>query len=73
MRIREAAARLGVSSAFLRRREREGLLPAPRRNYVGHRWYEPEDIEAIRRILCPDAPPTPRGWGRPGKEPTKAG
>jgi DNA-binding transcriptional MerR regulator len=53
VRIREAAARLGVSEATLRNYERAGLIPPATRNRAGQRVYEPEALETIRRVLVP--------------------
>lgn len=51
MRVIDAARELGVSAEWLRRLEREGRIPAARRDLNGYRRYTPEDIEYIQRAL----------------------
>ena len=48
--ISQAAAKLNVTSAWLRFGERLGALPLARRNQSGWRYYTPEDIERLRRL-----------------------
>ncbi len=48
--IRQAAAKLGVSSSWLRFGERLGSLPLARRTQSGWRYYTAEDIERLRRL-----------------------
>lgn len=48
--ISEAAAQLGVTTAWLRFGERLGSLPLARRTAGGHRFYTPADVERLRRL-----------------------
>ena len=48
--IGEAAAELGVTSAWLRFGERLGAIPLARRAGNGWRYYTREDIERLRRL-----------------------
>jgi len=48
IRIRQAAAAIGVSTRVLMELEREGLIQ-PLRSRGGHRYFTPELIEAARR------------------------
>ena len=50
--IRAAAQELGVSTATLRRWEREGLLPfTPKRDAVGRRVFTFTQVEELRGVL----------------------
>jgi DNA-binding transcriptional MerR regulator len=51
MRIREIATELRVSTTWLRRLERAGLVPPPARDRNGHRRYGPEDLVRLRRLI----------------------
>lgn len=53
MRIGEIARRLGVSSDFLRRVERLGLVRPANRDLNGHRRYTVEDLEAVQAAIFP--------------------
>ena len=48
MRAKEASQTLGFSIDTLKRLEEKGLIPAPRRNHAGHRYYDPEILAAAR-------------------------
>jgi DNA-binding transcriptional MerR regulator len=51
--ISQAAEALGVSATWLRFGERLGSLPLARRTHSGWRYYTPEDIDRLRRlVLC---------------------
>lgn len=51
MRITELAKELGVSSDWLRRLERAGLIPKAQRDVNGHRRYCPADAARLREVL----------------------
>ncbi|GCF94132.1 MerR family transcriptional regulator [Enterococcus florum] len=48
----EAAKKLGLTKDGLRYYEKEGLVPAIRRNDAGHRMYSESDIEWLYLIRC---------------------
>lgn len=48
--ISEIAEELGVSVSYLRLAERLGVVPEPQRSTGGHRRYEIEDIDRLRRL-----------------------
>lgn len=50
MRIKEAAARTGVSADTLRYYERQGLLPRSARTVAGYRDYTEASLERIRFV-----------------------
>jgi MerR family transcriptional regulator, light-induced transcriptional regulator len=52
LKIREVAARTGVSAATLRIWETRHGFPAPTRLASGHRRYSPADCDAIERVLA---------------------
>lgn len=45
------AALFGRTGDWLRRLEREGLIPQARRDFAGYRVYSDEDVEAIRAAV----------------------
>jgi DNA-binding transcriptional MerR regulator/pimeloyl-ACP methyl ester carboxylesterase len=49
--IGEVAARTGLEPDTLRYFERQGILPAPRRDAAGHRQYVTGDIDLIRMLV----------------------
>ncbi len=51
MRIMAVARQLGVSADWLRRLERTGRLPAPRRDVNGHRRYTDEDLTQLKEAI----------------------
>jgi DNA-binding transcriptional MerR regulator len=53
MRLRpvDVAREFHRTSDWLRYLEREGVIPQARRDFRGFRYYEPADVEAIRRIV----------------------
>ena len=61
VRIGDAARRLGVSTITLRRLEREGAIPAPRRHpRTAARYWLESEIEDIREIVEPQLPASRR-------------
>jgi DNA-binding transcriptional MerR regulator len=56
MRIAQAARQVGISSTTLKRLERRGLIH-PRKDRNGQRRYTDRDIEQIRALYYPPAPP----------------
>ena len=61
MRVGQLAKQLGVSATHIRRLERQGKLPRPRRLRVGTRWerrYTVEDVKRIEAVLYPYGGPT---------------
>jgi DNA-binding transcriptional MerR regulator len=54
LRIQELADRAGVSTQTVRRLEKRGLLPPPRRDVNGWRAYEPEDVARLLKVILPD-------------------
>jgi predicted site-specific integrase-resolvase len=61
IRIKQAAALIGVSKQTLAKLEAEGLIQ-PLRSRGGHRYFTPEILEAARRAYWPANPKihTPR-------------
>ncbi len=59
MRIAEAAKRVERSIDTLKRYEAEGLIPAPRRDFLGWRVYNEADIEQILSIILAEKETTP--------------
>jgi len=56
MRVGQVASKLGVSASLIRRLERQGKLPRPRRLRVGtrlERRYTPDDLREIEAVLYP--------------------
>jgi len=54
VRIKAAAAALGIAPSTLRRYERDGILPkAATRNRVGQRVYTMHDLAAIHDVIVP--------------------
>jgi DNA-binding transcriptional MerR regulator len=51
MRITRVAGELGVSSAWIKRLERDGLIPRIPRDPNGHRRFAPEDVERLRELI----------------------
>jgi hypothetical protein len=51
MRILTVSQLVGISSDWIRKAERAGLLPPAQRDRAGHRRYREEDIERIRAVL----------------------
>ena len=51
MRIKDAAQRVGVCADWLRKLERDGRIPPALRDLNGHRRYNDEDLDKVRRIL----------------------
>lgn len=49
--IGRAAEMLGVSTGSLRKWERHGLIPKPRRRPTSIREYTDDDIEAVKEFL----------------------
>ncbi|MEM6441243.1 MAG: plasmid partitioning protein RepA [Pseudomonadota bacterium] len=47
----EVAALLGVKDAYLRKLHLDGKGPSPEIRGGGRRWYSPDDIQALRRLL----------------------
>ena len=67
LRVNEAARKLGVSEAWLRRSEGRRGVPKARRDLNGWRVYTEEDIAALRDMLLPTVPTAGshhRGGGR---------
>ena len=50
LRIRDMAARAGVTAHTLRYYERVGLLPRPERSASGYRVYRPEAVRRVRLV-----------------------
>lgn len=50
VRITEAARQVGVHPNTLRRLEKRGVIVA-RRDWVGHRFFSPEELKKIEKIL----------------------
>ncbi len=48
--ISYVAEELGVTAGWLRIGERLGALPRARRTPGGHRYYNPEDVDRLRRL-----------------------
>ena len=72
MRVGQVATKLGVSASLLRRLERQGKLPRPRRLRVGKRLerrYTPDDVREIEAVLYPpdqrEGATRPHRWPRP--------
>lgn len=63
MRIHDVATQLGVSTGWIRRQERAGIVPLAPRDRNGHRRYGAEDVERIRALLFSRSDVRP---GRPG-------
>ncbi len=51
MRIGELAKHVGISADWLRRQERTGNIPAAPRDRNGHRRYDEDDVDRIRRVV----------------------
>jgi DNA-binding transcriptional MerR regulator len=51
VRIGDLAARLGTTPNTIRRYERDGLIPAPRRLPNGQREYSERDLEQLRVLV----------------------
>ncbi len=51
MRVAEVARRLGVSPDWIRRLERQGRIPPPRRDLNGTRRYTLDDLERLEKLL----------------------
>ena len=51
MRTKGTAKELGVSADWLRELEKQGKIPAARRDINGHRRYTEEDIARLRQII----------------------
>lgn len=67
MRVNEAARRLGISEAWLRRAEGRGRIPKARRDLNDWRVYTEADVDVLRELLFPTSagslksPNTPDG------------
>jgi len=57
MRAKEAARAVGFSIDSLKRLEEKGLIPAPRRNRAGHRYYDQQILDAARAAYFPSERP----------------
>ncbi len=53
MRVVDVARELGFSSDWIRRAEKQGLIPPARRDVNGHRRYQPKDVKRLRELLFP--------------------
>ena len=51
MRVADVARELSVSPAWIRRLEKQGKIPRAPRDVNGHRRYDAEGLEALRRAL----------------------
>lgn len=51
MRIGEVSQRLHIGEDTIRYYEREGVLPQPRRDALGHRDYTEEDLEFLDALI----------------------
>jgi DNA-binding transcriptional MerR regulator len=51
MRIAQVARVIGISPDWLRRLEREGRIPQPRRDRNGHRRFTEKEVNRLREIL----------------------
>ena len=51
MRIGEIAREKKVSAEVLRKWERAGLIPEPKRTPLGQRDYGPYDVAAIEKVI----------------------
>jgi hypothetical protein len=49
--VADAAAVLGASGAWIKLQERQGKIPAIRRDRNGHRRFEENDLLRLRRLL----------------------
>lgn len=47
----DVASEFHKTPDWLRLLERQGIIPAARRDYQGWRYYEDSDVEEIRRIV----------------------
>ena len=59
MRIAQVAKRVERSIDTLKRYETEGIVPAPKRDFRGWRFYDEADIQTILRILLTEKETTP--------------
>ena len=51
LRTSQVARYLGISERWLRRAEQQGKIPPAGRDLRGHRYYTPEDLAALEKIL----------------------
>jgi len=51
MRPVDVARFFGRSPDWLKMLERAGVIPRARRDFSGHRYYEPSDVDEITRII----------------------
>ena len=52
MRILELADKLSVSKDTIRRWEKDGLVPAAKRDHLGWRYFDDQDVAAYQKVLC---------------------
>jgi DNA-binding transcriptional MerR regulator len=52
MKPAEVGRLLGRTADWLRRLERQGRIPAAKRDFSGFRYYDPEDVAHILEILA---------------------
>lgn len=55
--LAEAADELGCHVMRLRRAEARGLIPRPRRDELGHRVYDENDLNRLRKMIPADFVP----------------
>lgn len=58
MRIKGVAQQLGVSTDFLKRLERDGLIPPLPRDCNGHRRITADAVEALRAVIFREPKPS---------------
>ncbi len=51
MRVVDVARELGFSGDWIRRAEKQGLIPPAQRDLNGHRRYSSEDVKRLRELL----------------------
>lgn len=51
MRVAHLCGRLGISTDWLKELERTGFVPRAARDMNGHRRYEEEDLERLKKLL----------------------
>ena len=49
--VNEVADRVGVHSHAIALAEKEGRIPAARRDEAGARWYDEHDLERLRAVF----------------------